>query len=252
MSTQKLIDQIRGLRLNGFEQALTRMLETPDQAKLSFEDRLCLLLEAETADRDQRKQQRLKKAAKIKQSTAYVEDIDYTANRGIDRSALETLFRCDWVTRNQFMLITGSTGTGKSWLACAMANEAIRLGQSVLYKRFGLMMEELDIARKNGSLPKLRSQLTRVKLLVLDDWAMAPLSDMGRQDLLDIIEERSGESSLIITSQLPVKQWYEYIGEPTTADAIMDRLIHRSHRLELTGESMRKTHSPDGKKERSN
>ncbi|MBO9497283.1 ATP-binding protein, partial [Thalassotalea sp. G20_0] len=141
------------------------------------------------------------------------------------------------------LLMTGPTGTGKSWLACALGNEAIRLGHSVLYKRFGLMMEELDIARKDGSLPKLRNLLTRTRLLILDDWAMSPLSDMGRQDLLDIIEERTGEGAMVITSQLPVTQWHVYIDEPTTADAIMDRLIHRSHRLELSGESMRKKQS---------
>ena len=130
-------------------------------------------------------------------------------------------------------------------MACALANEVIRLGHSVLYKRFGLFLEELDIARKDGSLPKLRSLLTKVRLLVLDDWAMAPLSDMGWQDLLDIIEDRNGDGALIITSQLPVSQWYTYIDEPAMADAIMDRLIHRSHRLELSGESMRKKHSPE-------
>ena len=243
MSTQQLIDQIRELRLYGFEQALGRMLETPAQMKLPFEDRLSLLLQAEKLEREQRKQQRLRKAAKLKKATAYVEDIDYEANRGIDRGALESLCRCEWVIRNQYLLITGSTGTGKSWLACALANEVIRLGHSVLYKRFGLLLEELDIARKDGSLPKLRSLLTKVRLLVLDDWAMAPLSDIGRQDLLDIIEERNGDGALIITSQLPVSQWYTYIDEPTMADAIMDRLIHRSHRLELSGESMRKKHS---------
>ncbi|WP_281648513.1 IS21-like element helper ATPase IstB [Parendozoicomonas sp. Alg238-R29] len=243
MSTQQLINEVRELRLSGFLQALIRMLEIPDQMKLPFEDRLSLLLQAERLEREQRKQARLRRSAQIKQNTAYIEDVDYVAKRGFDRSAVESLCRCDWVTRNQFLLITGSTGTGKSWLACALANEAIRLGLSVLYKRFGLLLEELDIARKDGSLPKLRSHLTKVKLLVLDDWAMAPLTDTGRQDLLDLIEDRTGNGALIITSQLPVSEWHTYIEEPTLADAIMDRLIHRSHRLALSGSSMRKKYT---------
>ena len=246
MATQQLYESLRELRLVGFELGLTKILETPDMVSLPFEDKLAFLLESESHERAQRKQRRLEKAAKIKQRQACIEDIDYVAKRGIDRSYLQTLCKCDWVIKNQFLIITGPTGVGKSWLGCALANQVIRLGYSVVYKRFSLLMEELEVARKDGSLPKLRAQLSKMKLLVLDDWAMAPLSAAGRQDLLELVEALSDSGALLITTQLPVSKWHEFIGEPTIADAIMDRIIHRSHRLELAGESMRKLDKVSG------
>jgi len=239
-----MVEQIKQLlvelKLNGFLQALLRLLESPDMQALSFEDKLSLLLTGERDERSHRKTIRLIKTAKIKQSNAYIEDIDYVAHRGIDASHLKTLNRCDWVLKHQFLLITGPTGIGKSWLACALANQIIRMGLPALYKRFGLLMEELAVAHRDGSLPKLRAQLSRARCLVIDDWAMAPINDLARQDLLELIEDRIDNGALIITSQLPVSQWHEYIGEATMADAIMDRIVHRSHRIELSGESMRK------------
>ncbi len=241
-SEQSVFENLQALRLVGMSSALQKVLVTPNMTAMSIVDILAFLTCEELQYKSQRKRDQLFKAAKLKQGQACVENIDHLAKRGIDKSYLISLIDCEWITRNQFLIITGPTGVGKSWIACALANKAIKLNLSVLYKRFGLLMEELDIAHRDGSLPRLRNQLSKFKLLILDDWAMAPLSDRNRQDLLELIEERVESGSLIITTQLPVSKWHEYIGEPTIADAIMDRIIHRAHRLELHGESMRKTY----------
>ncbi|MGI2080964.1 IS21-like element helper ATPase IstB [Shewanella putrefaciens] len=241
-SEHSVFENLQQLRLSGMREALKQVLVTPDMVTLPIIDILAFLTCEEIQYKSQKKRERLFKAAKLKQGQACVENIDYLAKRGIDKGYLATLINGEWITRNQFLLITGPTGVGKSWLACALANQAIKLNFSVLYKRFNLLMEELAIAHRDGSLPRLRSGLAKYKLLVLDDWAMAPLNDLNRQDLLELIEERVESGSLIITTQLPVSKWHEYIGEPTLADAIMDRIIHRSHRLELHGESMRKSY----------
>jgi DNA replication protein DnaC len=159
---------------------------------------------------------------------------------------LQSLLTCDWIERNQCTLITGPTGVGKTWLACALGNQAARRGFPIQYHRMGRMLEELEIARGDGSLPTLRGRLGRVKLLILDDWGLSPLTPTMRQDLLEIIDDRLGSGALLITSQLPVSGWHEYIGEPTIADAILDRLVHSAHRIELRGESMRKLQVTQG------
>lgn len=241
-SEHNVFENLQQLRLSGMREALKKVLVTPDMVTLPIIDILAFLTCEEIQYKSQKKRERLFKAAKLKQGQACVENIDYLAKRGIDKGYLATLINGEWITRNQFLLITGPTGVGKSWIACALANQAIKLNFSVLYKRFNLLMEELAIAHRDGSLPRLRSGLAKYKLLVLDDWAMAPLNDLNRQDLLELIEERVESGSLIITTQLPVSKWHEYIGEPTLADAIMDRIIHRAHRLELHGESMRKSY----------
>ncbi|KUM52068.1 IS21-like element helper ATPase IstB [Rheinheimera sp. EpRS3] len=246
MSEQQVFEHFRALRLPGMSTALQRVLDTPDMAAMPVIDILAFLTCEEIQYKAQKKRERLFKAAKLKQAQACVENIDHLAKRGIDKGYLATLINCEWITRNQFLIITGPTGVGKSWIACALANQAIKLNQPVLYKRFGLLMEELDIARKDGSLPRLRSYLSKFKLLVLDDWAITPLLERNRQDLLELMEERTESGSLIITTQLPVSKWHEYIGEPTIADAIMDRIVHRAHRLELHGESMRKVYKTIG------
>lgn len=243
MNRQLIIDECQALGLRGIADAFVNLLESPDMRDLSFEDKLSYLLDAEVHQRTQRKQERLLKAARLKVAAACIEDIDYHAPRGLDRSYIASLKNGDWLQRNQYLLITGATGVGKTWLACAFGNLAIRLGHSVIYKRFPLLLEELDIAHRDGSLPKLRMQLSKAKLLILDDWGIATVNARGRQDLLEVIEERNGCCSLIITSQLPVNKWHEYLGEPTMADAILDRIIHRAHRIELSGGSMRKLHS---------
>lgn len=240
MSEQQVFENLQSLYLPGMLSALQRVLETPDMVAMPVIDILAFLTCEEIQYKAQKKRERLFKAARLKQAQACVENIDHLAKRGIDKGYLASLVTCEWVARNQFVIITGLTGVGKSWIACALANQAIKLNQPVLYKRFGLLMEELDIARKDGSLPKLRNHLAKFKLLVLDDWAMAPLTATGRHELLELIEDRCGQGSLLLTSQLPVSKWHDYIGEATVADAIMDRLIHRAHKLELHGESLRK------------
>lgn len=240
MSEQQVFENLRELRLNGMVEALQKVALSPDMMSMSLIDNLAFLTCEEIQYKAQKKRERLLRRSKLKHTQACVEDIDYVAGRGIDKSQLQALYSCDWVVRNQFISFTGPAGTGKTWLTCALANQAIRLGYPVLYKRFGLLMEELDIARRDGSLPKVRNQLSKYKLLIWDDWAMSPLIGFNRQDLLEILEDRIESGSLIITSQLPMSKWHEYIGEPTIADAIMDRIVHRTHHIQLSGESMRK------------
>ncbi|MCH2088286.1 MAG: IS21-like element helper ATPase IstB [Pseudoalteromonas sp.] len=235
-----VFENLQTLRLMGMTGALQKVLESPDMLALPLLDVLAFLTCEEMQFKSQKKRERMFKAAKLKQGQACIENMDYLAKRGIDKSHFVSLVQCDWVQRNQFLIITGPTGVGKSWIACALANQAIKFNIPVLYKRFALLLEELDIARRDGSLPKLRAQLAKFKLLILDDWAMVPLNERNRQDILELVEERIESGSLLITTQLPVSKWHEYIGEITMADAIMDRIVHRAHRLELQGGSMRK------------
>ncbi len=217
-----------------------RQLDSPEFSDLAFEQRLGMLCDAEVHSREQRRQDRAMKMAKLVLPNACVEDIDYRKSRGLDKAYLQSLFTCEWINRKQHVAITGSTGVGKSHLACALAHQAIRKGNNALFYRAPRLIEDMEIARLDGSLPKLRLRLMKFKLLIIDDWALSPLSPNSQQDLLEIIEDRTGKGSLIMTSQLPVSKWHDYIGEPTFADAIMDRIVHRAHKIELHGGSMRR------------
>jgi len=168
------------------------------------------------------------------------EDIDFSPKRGIDKRQVMDLLACEWILRGQHVVITGATGTGKTWLGCALGREATRKGHSVAYYRMPRLLEEMEIAHADGSLPKLRTRLAKARMLILDDWGVAPIGDRGRQDLLEVIDDRVPGGSVLITSQLPTKAWHDYLGEPTLADAVLDRLLHNKHTIELKGDSMRK------------
>ncbi len=233
-------ERLKQLRLFGMAKALEEQRTNTSIQALSFDERLGMCVDAELNDRDDRRLERLLRAAKLKVS-ACPEDVDFSAHRGLDRQVFATLTTCDWIEKSLNTIITGPTGVGKTWLACALGQQAARKGHSVTYKRLSRLMEELEIAYADGSLGKMRTKLAKMDLIILDDWALAPMTARGRNELLELVDDHIGHGSILITSQLPVEQWHEYLGEPTVADAILDRLVHRAHRIELRGESMRKS-----------
>jgi DNA replication protein DnaC len=233
------------LRLTGMAAALERQQAMPDIQLLSFEERFALLLEQERASRDDRRLTRLLQQAKLGQNAA-VEDIDLRTPRGLDRSVVMRLATMEWVRAHQTLLVTGATGTGKSYIACALGHAACRQGLAARYYRFSRLLGELALGRANGSYPRLLEKLAKVDLLILDDYGLSPLTDAERRDFLEVLEDRYSRRATLITSQLPLDHWHDAIGERTFADAILDRLVHNAHRLTLKGGSMRKKPSPDG------
>lgn len=240
MLNQQTLQHLRELKLTGMADAFAQQLEQPATQQLSFEERLALLVDRERTQRDNRRLQRLLNAARFKQQ-ACVEDINYQASRGLVRSQVASLINCEWISARQNLHLTGPTGTGKSWLACAFGQAACRQGLSVRYERTGRLLDELRIARGDGSYGKTLRQLARFDLLILDDFGLKPLSQSERHDLLEIIEDRHELHSTLLTSQLPISSWHSYLNEATVADALLDRLLTNAHRLELKGESLRKT-----------
>ncbi|NQY37297.1 MAG: ATP-binding protein [Alteromonadaceae bacterium] len=237
---EQTILQLRQLKLSGMANALTSQIEQPGTYEgLAFEDRLQLLADSESQDREHRKQQRLLKAAKFKLA-ANGQNIDYLHPRGLKQSMMASLLHCDWLNKSQNLLITGPCGTGKTYIACALGHTGCLKGYSVKYYRISRLMLALTQAKADGSYSRALQALAKVDLLILDDWGMETLTTQQRSDLLDIIDARHEQGSIIIMSQLPVVKWHALIGEATYADAIMDRLIHRAQRFELKGESMRK------------
>jgi DNA replication protein DnaC len=246
MLLQQTIDRLHDLRLTGMAQALEDQRGQPDLSDLAFEDRLALLLEREATARADRRLTRLLQIAKLR-LPAMVEDIDFKTPRGLDRSVVLHLAGCDWVRHHQVMLLVGATGTGKTYLGCAFGHSACRQGLSVRYLRLPRLLNDLALAKADGSYGKLLTSLAKTDLLIIDDWGLAPLGDRERRDLLEVIEDRDGRKATLITSQLPVEHWHELIGDPTFGDAILDRLVHGAHRMTLKGRSMRRTDKKEPK-----
>ena len=240
MLIQQTREHLHTLRLTGMLQALDEQLEQPAMAELSFEERLAILVDREVLYRENRRLERLLKAARLRVS-ACVEDIDYRHPRGLEKPRMASLIALEWIRQSLNLCLTGPTGCGKTWLACAFGNEACRRGCSVRYLRLPRLFEMLRISHGDGSYTKLMNQLLKTDLLILDDWGIQKVSAAQRNDLMEVIEDRHGRRSTLIASQLPTDHWHEYIGEATIADAILDRLLHGAHRLNLTGESMRKS-----------
>jgi DNA replication protein DnaC len=240
MLIQQTREHLHTLRLTGMLQALDEQLEQPAMAELSFEERLAILVDREVLYRENRRLERLLRAAKLRVS-ACVEDINYRHPRGLEKPRMASLIALEWIRQSLNLCLTGPTGSGKTWLACAFGNEACRRGFSVRYLRLPRLFEMLRISHGDGSYTKLMNQLLKTDLLILDDWGIQKVSAAQRNDLMEVIEDRHGRRSTLIASQLPTDHWHEYIGEATIADAILDRLLHGAHRINLTGESMRKT-----------
>jgi len=247
MLIQQTLERLHELRLTGMARALEEQLAIPDTQSLGFDDRFAFLVEREVTCRHDRRLTRHLHLAKLRLS-ACVEDIDFRSPRGLDKSLLVRLAGCDWVRAQQIVLISGATGTGKSFLACALGHSACRHGLSTRYFRLSRLLGALAIARADGSYARTLERLARTDLLILDDFGLAPLSDGERRDLLELLEDRHNRRATLMTSQLPLNHWHEAIGDPTLADAILDRLVHQAHRITLKGPSMR-AHSRNGRTE---
>jgi len=242
MLTHPLLDKLRQLRCQGMLEALQEQLQQPDMQSLSFEDRVSLMVDREWWLRENRRIKKHLKNANLRQ-TACMEDIDYDPIRGLSKAVIQTLGACGWVREHQNLLLMGPTGTGKSFLASALGHKACLEGFTARYVRLPRLLQELAIARGDGRYLKLIHQISKSQVLILDDWGITPMDDGNRRDLLEILDDRHQNASTIITSQLPLKHWHDFIGDPTLADAILDRLIHNAHKIELKGESMRKKKS---------
>jgi DNA replication protein DnaC len=242
MLHEQTMDKLYAMKLNGMAEAFRDQLEQPDMIDLSFEDRFALLVDRQWIWKEDRRMRRLLSNAKLKLN-ACVEDIDYRTPRAMDKSVFLKLAAGDWIFQAHNVIITGPTGVGKTYIACALANRACRMGYSAFYIRLPRLFQDLAIAKADGSYSKIMKKLAKTKVLILDDLGLAPMNAQERRDLLEVIEDRQGLASTIVAAQLPIEEWHANIRDPTIADAILDRLIHNAYKINLKGESMRKLHS---------
>ncbi len=241
MMTQATLNKLNEMKLFGMVKGFENQLSNSTSVALSFEERFGLLVDQEHTYRDNRRLKRLLTTAKLRES-ACVEDIDFSLGRGLDKSIIASLALGNWIHSGINLITTGPAGSGKTWLACALGNQACRMGISVAFHRLPLLLEDFSVSHGDGSFRKRLAQIAKVDLLILDDFGLGSINAIGRNDMLEVIESRSGAKSTLITSQLPVDRWHDFLsgGNPTVADAILDRLVSGSQRLELKGESMRK------------
>jgi DNA replication protein DnaC len=231
--------QMRGLRLSAMAAAYENQLLQPKLHELPFDDRLALLLEAEDSSRRNRKLSRLVRQANLREH-ASLEDLDYRPGRGLDKAMMASLATCGWISRHQNLLVLGPTGVGKTWVGCAIGHQACRIGMTVAFHRLSDLFDEIAEAHHDGTLPKLKLALAKPNLLILDDFGIGDMSTSAAQVLLDVIDSRQHRGSLLVTSQYPIDTWHGLFPDQTIADAVLDRFVHNSHRLNLKGESMRK------------
>lgn len=241
MTREETFQKLSDIRMHGFSRALREQLDRDESYEhLGFEDRVGILVDREWTEREARSLTRRLQLAKLRDRVASIEDIDFQHPRGLDRNLVRRLATCEWIKKKQNLIVTGSTGCGKTFIACAFGHKACREGFSVVYRRVPRMLGEMQIAHGDGSLSRLLARWAKTDLLILDDWGLAPLTAQHRHDLLEVIEDRHGERSTIIAAQLPIDDWHKYIGDPAVADAALDRIVHSAHHIAMKGESMRK------------
>lgn len=240
MMTEPTVEKLHAMKLYAMTTAWIAQRTDPSTSDLSFDERLALIVEAEALARDNKRIAKMLHDAKLRIPTACIEDVDHGPKREIDKALFRQLGTGRWIADRQNVLITGMTGVGKSYVACALGQLACRLGFRVLYKRVPRLFEELALAHADGSYVRLLARLAKVDVLILDDWGLAPMTDQQRRDVLEVLEDRHGARSTVVTSQMPVENWHDYIGHPTIADAVLDRLVHNAHKLKMKGPSRRK------------
>lgn len=241
MLNQQTQQQLSELGLKGMQRAIELQSQQPNIQRLSFEERLAMALDAEISDRESRRIERFKKAAKLRQGRACIEDIDFHPSRKLDQALIMSLADCAWIERHQNLILTGATGTGKSWMGCAFGVQACRRNYLTYYTTATQLFEDLARAQMDGTLPKFRRMLVKTQLLILDDLGIGGIDNNLGPILLDIIDQQSQKGALLITSQYPTEKWYDLFNDPTIADAILDRIVHQAHFIKLQGESLRKT-----------
>ena len=239
MLTQPTIEKLNSMKLTAMAKAFADQMQCPDMAQLTFEERFGLIVDYQMTDLENRRMQNRLKNAKLRLA-AIIEDLDFRQGRGMDRSTIMSLAGNQWVKSRHNILITGPTGAGKSYLACALAQKACRDGHSVLYQRIPRLLQDIAVSRHDGRYNKLIAPLVKCEVLILDDFLISPMTREEQRELLEIVEDRYDRKACVITSQLPVKAWHDGMEDPTLADAILDRLVHNAYKLELKGESMRR------------